>query len=57
MSSTALFGTIHESHLGVFTKSHKLHRIAPFYILIYLIIFNIKYIINSLITLVFSKKI
>ena len=32
------------------------HRTAPFYILIYLIIFNIKYIINSLITLVFPKK-
>ena len=28
----------------------------PFYILIYLIIFNIKYIINSLITLVFKRK-
>ena len=28
----------------------------PFYLLIYLFIFNIKYIINSLITLVFKKK-
>ena len=28
----------------------------PLYILIYLFIFNIKYIINSLITLVFKKK-
>ena len=28
----------------------------PFYILIYLIIFNIKYIINSLMALIFQKK-
>ena len=28
----------------------------PLYILIYLFIFNIKYIINSIITLVFKKK-
>ena len=39
-----------------------LHRSAPhrtttsLYILIYLIIFNIKYIINSLITLVLKRK-
>ena len=32
------------------------HRIAPFYILMYLIIFKIKDIINSLITLVFQKN-
>ena len=35
-----------------------MHRTAPhpLYILIYLFIFNIKYIINSLISLVFKKK-
>ena len=37
----------------IIKKPHKPH---PLYILIYLIIFNIKYIINSLITLVFKKK-
>ena len=37
----------------IIRKPHKLHSL---YILIYLIIFNIKYIINSLITLVFQKK-
>ena len=42
----------------IIRKLHKPHRTAPhtLYILIYLIIFNIKYIINSLITLVFKKK-
>ena len=34
-------------------KPHKLH---PLYILIYLFIFNIKYIINSLINPFFPKK-
>ena len=38
----------------IIRKPHKPH---PLYILIYLFIFNIKYIINSLITLVFKKKI
>ena len=42
----------------IIRKPHKPHCTAPhpFYILIYLFIFNIKYIINSLITLVFKKK-
>ena len=37
---------------------HKLHCTTPhlLYILIYLFIFNIKYVINSLITMVFFKK-
>ena len=38
----------------IIRKPHKPH--ASFYILIYLIIFNIKYIINSLISLVFLQK-
>ena len=37
-------------------KLHKPHRTHPLYILIYLFIFNIKYIINSLITLVFNPQ-
>ena len=37
----------------IIRKPNKLHR---FYILIYLFIFNIKYIINSLIALIFKKK-
>ena len=40
----------------IIRKPYKPHCTVPFYILIYLIIFNIKYIINSLITLVFPKK-
>ena len=42
----------------IIRKSHKLHRttLHLLYILIYLFIFNIKYIINSLTTLVFKKK-
>ena len=42
----------------IIRKPHKPHHNTPhpLYILIYLIIFNIKYIINSLITLVFKKK-
>ena len=41
----------------IIRKPHKPHRTAPhiLYILIYLFIFNIKYIINSLITLVFEE--
>ena len=35
---------------------HKPHKPHPLYMLIYLFIFNIKYIINSLITLFFKKK-
>ena len=45
-------------HCGLQFYNKKTAQIAPhpFYILIYLIIFNIKYIINSLIILGFQKK-
>ena len=37
-------------------KTAQTDRTHPLYILIYLFIFNIKYIINSLMILVFKKK-